>query len=315
MVVDKSAVSVSAMSAELRSRLTIGPILAAIALGLLFWDINACLHGSPQHWGALILALIAAFTATPEFIRLMRPRTPGMQGKSVFVGTVALVACAWPQIQEWLTPLNDRMPVSGAAVVFGLSLAWMSLIQMRRFGTEHFIHNIGSSMLALCYLGVGLNLLLGIGVSENDDNEAFGAQVLMMTLTVVKLGDVSAFFGGKTFGKHKMSPRVSPGKTWEGFIASFIGAIGGSYLFNYIASLPWSDVSQTPFAAWWSPLIFGMVIGPVGVLGDLVESCMKRDAAVKDSAAVLPGFGGFLDVFDAVLIAAPIACVLAAVLI
>ena len=190
----------------------------------------------------------------------------------------------------------------------------MSLIQMRRHGTENFIHNIGSSMLALCYLGIGLHLLLGIGVSESASNAAFGAQVLMMTLTACKLGDVSAFFGGKTFGKHKMSPRVSPGKTWEGFASSFVGAIGGSYLFNYVASLPWNEASQAPFEAWWSPLVFGLVIGPVGVLGDLVESCMKRDAAVKDSATVLPGFGGFLDVFDAVLIAAPVACVLAALL-
>ena len=88
------------MSAELRSRLTFGPILAAIALGLLFWDISACMSGTPQHWGALTLALIAALTATPEFIKLMRPRTPGMQGKSVLVGTLALIACAWPQVQD-----------------------------------------------------------------------------------------------------------------------------------------------------------------------------------------------------------------------
>jgi phosphatidate cytidylyltransferase len=108
-----------------------------------------------------------------------------------------------------------------------------------------------------------------------------------------------------------MSPRISPGKTWEGFACSFVGAVGASYLFTWALGA-WTGVG--PFAGWWQPAVWGLVLGPLGVAGDLAESAMKRDASVKDSGSLMPGFGGWLDVLDALILAAPVAWLLAVLL-
>jgi phosphatidate cytidylyltransferase len=138
-----------------------------------------------------------------------------------------------------------------------------------------------------------------------------GNQLLLCFITSCKLGDVTAYFGGRAFGRHKMTPRVSPGKTWEGFAFSFLGAIGGAYLVTWIFT---ATCAHGPFNGWWQPLVWGLIIGPLGVVGDLAESCMKRQAEVKDSGASLPGFGGWLDVFDALILAAPAAYLLSLLL-
>jgi len=116
----------------------------------------------------------------------------------------------------------------------------------------------------------------------------------------VKFTDIGAFFGGRALGKHKLIPWLSPGKTWEGLgfgvlTAAIVGMI----------CAPW--ISQL---LWWQGLIFGAVIGLVGQAGDLLESLMKRDAQVKDSGQLIPGFGGILDVIDSPLLAAPFAYLL-----
>jgi phosphatidate cytidylyltransferase len=118
---------------------------------------------------------------------------------------------------------------------------------------------------------------------------------------VVKFTDIGAYFGGRALGKHKLIPWLSPGKTWEGLFfglatAGLIGAV-----FSHFISQPDYHL------AWWKGVIFGAVIGGIGQLGDLLESLMKRDAEVKDSGRLIPGFGGILDIIDSPLLAAPFA--------
>ena len=108
-------------------------------------------------------------------------------------------------------------------------------------------------------------------------------------------------FGGRRFGKHKLIPWLSPGKTWEGlvcgmFTAGLVGAAIARWINPPVYPLPW-----------WKGFIFGVVIGGIGQLGDLLESLMKRDADVKDSGKLVPGFGGVLDIIDSPLLAAPFA--------
>ncbi|MEL7238219.1 MAG: phosphatidate cytidylyltransferase, partial [Planctomycetota bacterium] len=105
---------------------------------------------------------------------------------------------------------------------------------------------------------------------------------------------------GKSLGKHKLIPFLSPGKTWEGLAGGVVtAALVGA------ACAPGLDL-----LTWWKGAIFGAVIGVVGQAGDLLESLMKRDADVKDSSQLLPGFGGVLDVIDSPLVAAPVAYLL-----
>jgi phosphatidate cytidylyltransferase len=125
-----------------------------------------------------------------------------------------------------------------------------------------------------------------------------------MILIIVKSTDIGAYFGGRALGRHKLIPWLSPGKTWEGLICGVLvsGAIGAAMG----TGMPNHDMAMAP----WKGFIFGVAIGAIGQVGDLLESLMKRDAQVKDSGRLIPGFGGILDVIDSPLFAAPFAYLL-----
>ena len=131
--------------------------------------------------------------------------------------------------------------------------------------------------------------------------------LLLSILAIVWAADIGAYFAGKRFGKTKLAPAVSPGKTWEGVVGGLIGVMG--YFFVWFAAVYY-------FGASWAlqllqfgallPLVF-LVLGGVSVIGDLFESWMKRGAGMKDSSNLLPGHGGILDRIDGVTSALPIA--------
>jgi len=116
-------------------------------------------------------------------------------------------------------------------------------------------------------------------------------------LLVVKSTDIGAFFGGRALGKHKLIAWLSPGKTWEGLACGLLtaGVVGACFA----PAIPQMNVFQAG--------LFGVLIGGIGQVGDLLESMMKRDAEVKDSGTLVPGFGGVLDIIDSPLLAAPFA--------
>jgi phosphatidate cytidylyltransferase len=119
--------------------------------------------------------------------------------------------------------------------------------------------------------------------------------ILFIPLLVCWAGDSAAYFTGVAFGRHRLAPRVSPAKSWEGFVAGMAASVGAAVLAGTCgAGLP---------AGWM--LLAGAAGGAAGVLGDLFESALKRNAGVKDSGSLLPGHGGFLDRFDSILGAAP----------
>jgi phosphatidate cytidylyltransferase len=120
---------------------------------------------------------------------------------------------------------------------------------------------------------------------------------LLFALALMWIGDTAAYYGGRAFGRHKMAPHVSPGKTWEGGAASLIGSVVFGILFlHYLMA----DVS----VAWAAALsVAGNIAGQIG---DLAESALKRGAGVKDSGAMLPGHGGWLDRVDSALFTLPV---------
>jgi phosphatidate cytidylyltransferase len=120
---------------------------------------------------------------------------------------------------------------------------------------------------------------------------------LMYALLLNWIGDTGAFYFGRLLGRHKMAPRVSPKKSWEGAIASLLFSVagGGAYLWYFIPSIPVPQI-----------VILTVVCNIAGQLGDLAESAMKRGAGTKDSSAILPGHGGFLDRVDSTLFTLPV---------
>ena len=145
----------------------------------------------------------------------------------------------------------------------------------------------------------------------------WGVGAMAAWIISVKMGDIGAYTVGRLFGSNKMSPTISPGKTVEGALGALVFALIGSWIsFHGIVS-----VRRPPFMAsmhgsrlmsnrsglpsGW--IIFGLLMGSVGMLGDLAESLLKRDVGCKDSSAWMPGFGGVLDILDSLLLSAPIA--------
>jgi phosphatidate cytidylyltransferase len=145
-----------------------------------------------------------------------------------------------------------------------------------------------------------------------------GAILILYLLLLVWAGDIFAYFIGKPFGRHRMSPRISPHKTWEGAVAS-VGAsvVVGVLLYQY--ALPLSGallraglierkdgIFSTTQLSLADVIVVSILLNIAAQLGDLVESLIKRGAGVKDSGAILPGHGGMLDRVDALLFAAPV---------
>jgi phosphatidate cytidylyltransferase len=134
---------------------------------------------------------------------------------------------------------------------------------------------------------------------DADAPDLRGESALALTIFVAKGADIGAYFTGRLIGRHRMSPVISPKKTWEGLAGGLVLSSATAVALNRLMTqlLP-SDLEAA---------LFGAVVGGAGVLGDLAESLIKRDRKRKDASQVVPGFGGVLDVVDSVLFAAPVA--------
>jgi phosphatidate cytidylyltransferase len=131
-----------------------------------------------------------------------------------------------------------------------------------------------------------------------------GIFFMIYTLTVVVWCDTGAYFAGRAYGRRKLAPKISPGKTIEGAIGGLIAGTLAGLVAKGLFEFYWPALSQS--FGWGAALVFGLVVSLVGIVGDLVESLLKRDAAVKDTGTLLPGFGGVLDRIDAPLLAIPV---------
>ena len=113
-------------------------------------------------------------------------------------------------------------------------------------------------------------------------------------------GRITAYAVGSLIGRHKMIPRISPGKTWEGFGGAILVSTGASLLFTHLAGPRLAGMTMV------HAIVLGVILSSAAVIGDLAESLIKREAGVKDSSAVLPGHGGALDLIDSFLFTAPL---------
>ncbi len=153
---------------------------------------------------------------------------------------------------------------------------------------------IGTWMLSLVYISTPFGLMSLMNSSKFVSQS--GTNYVMICFIMIWVSDTFAFFGGKTFGKHKLAERISPKKTWEGSIFGFV--------FTLITGLViWKFFS--PNIGLVNIILISVIVGIFSQLGDLFESHLKRSVAVKDSSNLIPGHGGFLDRFDSVLFAVP----------
>jgi phosphatidate cytidylyltransferase len=180
---------------------------------------------------------------------------------------------------------------------------------------------VAMSYLALPYIGLPLLLMAMLRDS------ARGWVYVVFTFLAVWVGDTAAMYVGKSMGRHKLAPQISPGKTIEGTVASLFFAVGVCCLFAHFVPeiaatlgkahlLPGPQesllIDAPPYgrAPLWLAAVLAVIINIAAQIGDLLESALKRGAGVKDSGTLLPGHGGILDRIDALLLALPVAFVL-----
>lgn len=210
---------------------------------------------------------------------------------AVPVAFASMLPVAGTRDQPWL-PGGWLAAVSGAVV---LAVVWRAVQQATRpVAGRVLARDLAHTAFVQLYV-TGLGSATVVLVAQTD-----GQWWALAFLAVVVATDVFAYVTGLRFGRHKMAPRISPGKTWEGFAGAGVSAL---VLGGILAPL----LLQRPV---WFGLVFGVVILVTGTLGDLGESMIKRDIGVKDMSSWLPGHGGFLDRIDSVLPSASAALLL-----
>ena len=257
----------------LRTRVLTGCILGALLLLGLFL--------LPPFWA--ILAFGAVFTLGAwEWAGFGGLRTPPARGAyTAAIALVLLLSWRWTEAPEHLSVFW------GAACVWWLlAFLWLAFAPTRHNPAVTLL--CGAAVLAPPFVALARLQTAAHGF-------AGGPRVVLWLVLMVCAADIGAYFAGRTFGKHKLAPRVSPGKTWE-------GAVGGLIMVALVAGcgavyfgLPLGNI-----------VAFGFCVGIFSIIGDLTESMFKRAAALKDSGTLLPGHGGLLDRIDSVTAAAPL---------
>jgi phosphatidate cytidylyltransferase len=259
----------------LKQRIVTALILATIVIGgILFAETR---------WVSLLFTLVL-FAAAREFVLLtLKPAA-----WAAIVAGILFAALYW-----W------SLEFSTAGLVYAQSLAGIALWMLVAIGFRFYRHQENRPLLArVVMLGLGLDLLWICGHGVVYLHQAHGGEVLLYMLTLVWLADIGAYFSGRKFGKRKLAPSISPGKTWEG--------VYGGVLVNLI----WILLVFWLIDGWGIGLLPFVMIGiatvAISVVGDLFESVLKREAGVKDSGQLLPGHGGVLDRIDSVIAATPV---------
>jgi phosphatidate cytidylyltransferase len=226
-------------------------------------------------WWLFGLAAIGAVLALHEYSLMIRSLRPLIL--AAYAGALASLLGAQLGGLEWI--------VAGflATIPLAFFLHWIA--STRQSATVA----ISSTVLGAAWIGLGLaHLLLLRAIPFN------GRLAIFTVLLAIFAGDIAAFFAGRLLGRHRMAPAISPGKTWEGFVAGTAATVFVAFVALY----------KQDYVSIGDSLILGAVIAVAGPVGDLFESALKRDMQVKDSGRILGGHGGVLDRLDAPLFAA-----------
>lgn len=283
-------------------RMVLGPVLIFAVVALFALDARLG-ETAPVLW---LLAVLLSLRSAWELRQLLAVRfTPNLSLVAPLV--VAIVSA------NWLGPILGAAAPNGVAAAWlgapmlALALAVMTLFASalaRYRGPGQNLEDLGAEVLILCYVGVFVSFTVQL---RWIDAGALNYLPLGSLVVAVKCGDTCAYFAGRAFGKRKLSPLVSPGKTWAGAVGAVGGAALGSWLW---LTFGMSCLTTAVPGPWYWSALYGAILGVVGIVGDLAESLIKRDVGQKDSAPLLPGFGGMLDLLDSVTFAAPAAYLL-----
>jgi phosphatidate cytidylyltransferase len=210
-----------------------------------------------------------------------------------FSGLVEAHSIPKPGVAGWLTGIViiffPELTLPGASLLLLVSF----IVALRHDTLRDVLPHVACTFMGAFYTFAPWRFAI--------DLRSVSVHLLFFALALNWVGDSAAYYVGRRFGKHKLAPVVSPGKSWEGAAASVFGAVlfGLLYLGHFV-----------PRIAWWQVVLIAALANGAGQFGDLAESALKRGAGVKDSGNLLPGHGGFLDRLDSSLFALPVVYVL-----
>jgi phosphatidate cytidylyltransferase len=237
----------------------------------------------------VLLAAAAMIGALFEFWMLARKQQIRADRAAGLLGAVALFT-----IFYFTQPGGPPDPLMIQLILILLTIGSLTAAMLRGAPFDRMITSVGVTVLSVMYIVLlgGHLIALRVGFAPQ-----LSKHLLSFFFLVIMGADAAAYYGGRAFGRHKLAPNISPGKTWEGAIAGMLAslllAVGAHYWF--FPELP------TKFA-----LILAALMTIVSVIGDLTESALKRSAGAKDTAQILPGHGGILDRIDSLLFNAPV---------
>jgi phosphatidate cytidylyltransferase len=275
------------------------PVLLKRTLStLVLWAIVFSLLYYLGATGAVWLVAIMAALTLHEFDALMRNSGRRPFGKLNILLGVAIILVPW-----YLPRLGVAAVALDAADLLALGgIASSARILAERDSTNR-VETLASTLFGLVYVPLMLQFFVRVIAAHTDAPHPYtGVLFFLWIILVSKLCDTGALLTGMAIGKHKMTPVISPKKTWE-------GAAGG-LLVSALISAAFAALFHAYLPAGFTPLFAALVALPVAVLGivaDLVESIIKRRASIKDSGATIPGIGGMFDVTDSLILTAPAA--------
>jgi phosphatidate cytidylyltransferase len=189
------------------------------------------------------------------------------------------------------TDVAPRFPAT--APIAAVTIAAAVLAMWRRDEPREMLDSTLKTLFPVLFVGLALGHTIGLRRVPGGE----GSDLLILLFICVMFADTAAFYGGTTLGRHRMAPRISPKKSWEGAAFGLAGSVGGALLGHL-----WF-YEQLPLA---HTLVLGLVLGVAAILGDLAQSMVKRAAEAKDCSRLIPGHGGLLDRADSLVFSAPI---------
>ena len=246
--------------------------------------VCAIWFGAP--WLAALVVL-AAVLGIREFYRLLPAGAGPLSATLGVVWVLAMVLGA-----QAAADLRGFLLISAVIWLAGAFLALLWLIALYS-GPRYMV---AAMYLLVGPIYVGFLLSHSLVLRELEGPEALGRSWLLFALLVTFATDTGAYFAGRSLGRRRMAPRVSPGKTWEGAAGGFLSGVVAALALGQLLDLA---------IPWWQVAVIGATVGVVAQWGDLLESALKRISDVKDAGSMIPGHGGVLDRLDSVVISLP----------
>ncbi len=245
----------------------------------------------------IVIIVLLALTGLAEFYGMAEQRGLACFKWSGLVGALLLMVGTFLNVTGHIgtqgSPARVNDFETGFIILFVLGLC---VRQLASKSNPAGITAIAVTLFGLMYVPWLLNFVQKINFFPNVEGKFF----LLYFVLVTKFSDMGAYLTGSLIGRHKMVPRISPNKTWEGFAGAIVLSTAASLLFVYFFHDRMFGMN------WIHAVILGVVLSSTAVVGDLIESLFKREAGVKDSGKFFPGIGGILDLLDSLLFNAPI---------